>query len=253
MRQRATIVSRLRRLLGNGPNLQFLDPKEAYDLWAETYDAADGNVLLHTEERIIRPLLDSLHLADAEILDAGCGTGRYMLQLLEKCPRRLVGFDSSLRMLDIAQGKFASNSSLSLVNASFAKLPFPSGRFDLILSTLAVDHVPGLAGIMRELTRVLKSGGRIILSCFHPFGALAGWKRTFSVHFRTYAVRYIPYSVADYLNAFSSAGLTVVRVEEPVIDERVKHLYTAMGKEDFYERSKGHPLSLIFVLQKAIS
>ena len=250
MRQKATIVSRLRRLMAAGRNLQFLDPREAYNLWAETYDAVHGNVLLHTEERIIRPLLDSIHLADADILDAGCGTGRYMRQLLEKGPRRLVGLDFSPRMLDIARRKFASNGSLHFVNASLPKLPFQSSRFDFILSTLAVDHTPELAATMRELTRALKPGGTIILSCFHPFGSLAGWKRTFSARSRTYAVRYIPYSVADYLNAFLSAGLTLVRVEEPVIDERVRHLYGAMGKEDFYKRSMGHPLSLIFVLRR---
>lgn len=252
MRQKATILSRLRRLMSAQKSPKMLGPKDAYNLWAESYDDAEGNVLLHTEERVIRPLLDSLNLVNAVILDAGCGTGRYMQQLLEKGPRNLVGFDFSFRMLDIARRKFASAGSPCLVNASFRKLPFRSGRFDLILSTLAVDHTPGLAGTVRELTRTLKPGGTIILSCFHPFGFLTGWKRTFTARLETYAVRYIPYSVADYLNAFTSAGLTLVKVEEPVIDESVRHLYTAMGKEDFYKRSIGHPLSLIFLLRRKI-
>lgn len=251
MRQKATLLSRLRRFVAHrasGP--ESLNARTAYDLWSRSYDDATGNVLLFAEERAVRPLLDSVSLTGATILDAGCGTGRYFPVLLARGPRMLVGFDFSRGMLRTAAGKFNQKGPVHLLEAGFPSLPFKSATFDVVLCTLAIDHTPGLSHAMQELTRVLRSDGTIVLSCFHPFASLLGWKRTFLSERRLYAVQYVPYKTSDYLNAFRSAGLEILRVEEPVIDTTVLHLYRQMGREDFYERSQGHPLCLVFHLRK---
>lgn len=251
MRQKATLFSHLRRLVarrGSGP--ESLDARAAYDLWSSTYDEVSGNVLLFAEQRALRPLLESVPLAGASILDAGCGTGRYFPTLLARKPRLLVGFDFSRGMLSRTAAKFGPEPSVDLLEAGFPSLPFKDASFDLVLSTLAIDHTPHLNKAVQELARVLRSGGTVLLSCFHPFAALSGWKRTFLSEKRLYAVRYFPYKTSDYLNAFRSASLELVRTEEPVIDATVHHLYRQMGREDFFERSQGHPLCLVFQLRK---
>ncbi|MBI4417617.1 MAG: methyltransferase domain-containing protein [Ignavibacteriales bacterium] len=251
MRQKVALLARLRRLVSaRKAQPTALDARTAYDLWSESYDNTTGNALLYSEERVIRPMLESLPITGLNILDAGCGTGRYLSHLLARNPRILVGFDFSPKMLMQAKKKFSTGSAPLLVQASFDGLPFREGSFDFLLSTLAVDHGPSLDATIRELSRVVRPGGTLLLSCFHPFASLTGWKRTFSAKSRWYSVSYVPYKIADYLNAFLSSGLAIARVEEPAIDESVLHLYVTMGKEDFYMRSKGHPLSLIFLLEK---
>lgn len=251
MRQKATLLSRLRRFVAHrasGP--EHLDARTAYDLWSRSYDNATGNVLLFAEERAVRPLLESVPLKGAAILDAGCGTGRYFPSLLAREPRILVGFDFSRGMLRTTAAKFRQKDPIHLLEAGFPSLPFKAASFDLVLCTLAIDHTPGLPYAIQEMARVLQPDGTIVLSCFHPFASLLGWKRTFLSERRLYAVQYVPYKTSDYLNAFRSAGLEIVRVEEPVIDTTVLHLYKHIGREDFYQRSQGHPLCLVFHLRK---
>src|SRR5689334_22761734 len=142
----------IRRLFQARPKV--LDPLEAYELWAATYDAREGNALLHAEQRAVYPMLQQIDLSDKSVLDAGCGTGRY-LELLRGCkPGMLAAIDFAPAMLRVAKAKFPG-ASVFLVGGRIDSIPFADHSFDFVLNTLALDHLPDLHGGVSELARVL--------------------------------------------------------------------------------------------------
>src|ERR1700748_2363707 len=68
----------------------------SFDLWASVYDK-QANPLLALEERWLLQLLPDIKNLD--VLDAGCGTGRWLSLLASKHPRSLTGVDVSPEML----------------------------------------------------------------------------------------------------------------------------------------------------------
>ena len=79
-----------------------LMPQEVFDSWADVYDG-QPNPLLSLEQRLLGPMLADVRGLD--ILDAGCGTGRWLEQLAERSPRSLLGVDTSPAMLKVAASK----------------------------------------------------------------------------------------------------------------------------------------------------
>jgi SAM-dependent methyltransferase len=105
--------------------------------------------------------------AGANALDAGCGTGRNLVDLAAGGPA--VGVDVSLRALGFARRRAAA----PLVCASLEALPFRAGTFAAALSRDVFYMVPDDAAAAREIARVLAPGGVIALSA-PAFNALAG-------------------------------------------------------------------------------
>jgi len=95
---------------------------------------------------------------EALILDAGTGTGRISIPLLER-GARLVGCDLSMKMLTRLQEKF---SSAPLAQADIAHLPFPTHSFDALLSVHVLHLVGPWREALREFRRVLKPGGKYL-------------------------------------------------------------------------------------------
>jgi malonyl-CoA O-methyltransferase len=239
----------IRKLFQPGPKV--LEPFEAYQLWAETYDDREGNALLYAEHRAVYPMLEEAHLPGKRILDAGCGTGRYLELLREFKPRAMVGIDFSPSMLEQAKAKFR-NSDVALLAAGIDALPFADDSFDFVLSTLAIDHLPNLREGVQELSRVLSAPGSMIISLFHPDGLKRGWNRTFrSVNRkRLYAVKYYGHEPSEYTLQFEQCGLEVEETVEPVVDESLKPFYDRAWRSDLYEDFKGAPILLVFRLRK---
>lgn len=229
-----------------------LDPYEGYQLWAETYDDRQGNALLYAEHRSIYPLLEKIQVSGTSVLDAGCGTGRYIEMLRRFKPRMIAGIDFAPKMIELAKAKF-HEPLISLQVASIDSLPFGDHAFDFVLSTLALDHLRNLRDGVRELSRVLRSQGAMIISVFHPRGKRLGWQRTFKTgngQKQLYAVKYYGHPHSEYLSEFQASSLNVEEIVEPVIDESLKPFYERAGRPDLYEQFKGFPLLLIFRLTK---
>jgi SAM-dependent methyltransferase len=108
-----------------------------------------------------------MRAAGARALDAGCGTGRNLVDLAAGGPA--VGVDLSLRALGLARRRGAA----PLVCASVEALPFRHGAFGAVLSRDVLYMVPDDARAAREIARVLAPGGALALSV-PAFDALAG-------------------------------------------------------------------------------
>lgn len=105
------------------------------------------------------------------ILDLGCGTGRRFGAYLQA--RSLaVGIDAALPALRSAQKKFPQTACVQ--SAAWEALPFANSHFDAVLCTLTGEHLEHMHAVLRELHRILKPGGRIVLALHYPKPALAG-------------------------------------------------------------------------------
>jgi malonyl-CoA O-methyltransferase len=247
------VASRIRRSLTSP--LTVLEPFEAYQVWASSYHRTEDNALIFAEESVVRPMLEAALVRGKSVLDAACGAGRHLRVLSQLGPRFLAGVDFSPRMIDEARKGFHFEQDRSIGIARLEHLPFRSETFDLVLCTLALDHVRELTVALGELARVLRTRGSLVISCFHPDGQRLGWVRSFSVknalgRTRRYAVRYYAHPKSAYLDALRSMKVEVVQIAEPVIDERLKPFYERAHRLDLYERFYGLPLLLIFRAEK---
>lgn len=180
---------------------------EGYAIWSREYDA--GNYISQYEEMVVHPVLETLGSV-ADVVDIGTGTGRYALYFAEYCTR-VVGVDGSPEMLSKAREKaqkkgFDNVKWLQGILGS-GQLPLHSNSFDLLMSALMLNHVEDLNVAMSECARVVRPGGTLIFTAFHPAAVLYfGWGAWFETPDRWYNIFTAQHTREDYIDAFEQAG-----------------------------------------------
>jgi SAM-dependent methyltransferase len=94
-----------------------------------------------------------------QVLVDGCGVGSYLSRLVEQA-RLAVGLD-----IELERALEARQKAPVVTCGNGEQLPFPPDYFDLILSHEVIEHVGDDRAAMREIFRVLKPGGRLVLFC----------------------------------------------------------------------------------------
>lgn len=145
--------------------------RAAYDEWAAAYPSEAHNPLMHAEEEAVIARLQGC--AMTRVLDAGAGTGRYTTILRAIGARSVISLDWSREMLVRQAGGAAP------VCGDARRLPFADRAFDLVNASLMAGDIEDLSPWLAEIARVLKPGGRVIYSDFHPTWNERGWLRTF--------------------------------------------------------------------------
>ncbi|HEX5371050.1 MAG TPA: class I SAM-dependent methyltransferase, partial [Dehalococcoidia bacterium] len=177
-----------------------VSPLEGYDLWAEDYDAA-VNPVVAMDRRYTLPVLSPA--PNERILDAGCGTGANLEPLLQ-AGAAPVGIDFSSAMLRVAHRRLPG---VPLCVADLQEpLPIADASFDAALCALVGEHLDGINAVLAELRRVLKQGGRLVFSVYHPEMAAVGIEANFERAGIEYRLGGQPYTLHDYLEAFAEAG-----------------------------------------------
>jgi ubiquinone/menaquinone biosynthesis C-methylase UbiE len=100
-----------------------------------------------------------------DLLDMGCGTGRFTVPLAERV-KSVSGLDLSPMMLATARKKLADRGlAADLREGDMAALPFPDATFDVVVCMLAMMHIPRTdrQQVFHEVARVLRPGGRLVL------------------------------------------------------------------------------------------
>lgn len=136
----------------------FDDRAGSYDEW---YETAMGCLVDRIEKEAIFSYLEPR--PGMKLLDVGCGTGIYALDLAAR-GLDVTGVDVSLPMLERAGAKAAERGlAAKFLEADALQLPFDDGSFDAVISVTALEFVPDLAAALREAFRVLKTGGRLVV------------------------------------------------------------------------------------------
>ncbi len=110
--------------------------------------------------------------AGANVLDVGCGTGASALPAAEAVGSKglVVGVDLAARLLDRARLK-ATGRGLSNVEfrlADMTSLGYPDGHFDDVVSVFSIFFVPDMEGLVRELWRMVRPGGKLAVTTWGP-------------------------------------------------------------------------------------
>ena len=188
-----------------------LDVTAGYALWSATYDAP-GNPLIAVEQPAVWSLLETLTPGLA--LDAACGTGRHTRRLVE-LGHRVIGVDTTPEMLERAR---AAVPGAELARGDLVHLPLQTASMDLAVCSLALDHAPELLSPVRELARVVRPGGRVVISDVHPVMSALGAAAYFQAADGSSAfIRNHRHPHSAYLDAFADCGLQVRRCIEPPI------------------------------------
>jgi cytosine/adenosine deaminase-related metal-dependent hydrolase/ubiquinone/menaquinone biosynthesis C-methylase UbiE len=183
----------------------------AFDRWAQVYDE-QPNPLLQLEHRYLAKMLPVIHLLD--VLDVGCGTGRWLQTLATQSPRSLTGVDASSKMLNRAVAKVGDQAELSV--GECGSLPISSQSKDLILASFVISYLPDLDAFAAECRRVCRTDGDLFLTDMHPATAQrCSWKRSFKAGDTSVELESQSRSLPAILACFEAHGFTLSALIEP--------------------------------------
>ena len=219
---------------------------EAFDAVADLYDT-QPNPLLALEQRVLGSILPQVRGLD--VLDAGCGTGRWLHLLSRQSPRRLLGFDISSRMLLQAVTKLGSQCDLRL--GTCTAMPFASAEADMVLSSFVVSYVDDLEAFAHEVDRVARPGAAVFLTDMHPgTEATCQWKRSFSTSGSSIDVPAHEWSLDQVKEAFLERKLEFISLLEPALGREERVIFEQCGRPDLYESASAHPAIYVLQLRK---
>jgi ubiquinone/menaquinone biosynthesis C-methylase UbiE len=226
--------------------IEELDTEAGYRLWAETYDSRP-NPLVEMEEPIVRSMIDRLPPGIA--VDAACGTGR-QAAYLEQHGHHVIAVDASDAMLAKARQRVPS---AEIRPGNLTNLPVADAGADLAICTLALTHSQDLERPIAELARVVRHGGRVILSDVHPVAVVTGAQAFFrsADGARAFVQNYVHWP-SHYLKEFRKTSLLVLDCREPEMDQAtVERLAPASTTRHWLRQALlGLPFALIWELER---
>ena len=154
-----------------------MERRELFDEWPRRYDewftTPIGLLVKKYESELLLSLLGPR--SEELVLDAGCGTGIFTLDILSFGPR-VIGVDLSLPMLLRAVEK-TKGYAFEAVLADMTRLPFLENSFDRVVSVTALEFIEDGEGVVGELFRVAKKGGLIVVATLNSLSPWADRRR----------------------------------------------------------------------------
>lgn len=175
---------------------------------AAGYDLLIWLVTLGQEARLREKLLDPARLEPGEsVLDVGCGTGGLAIAAKRHVGQTgsVSGIDASAPMIARARRKARkAGMEVNFETGIAQSLPFPDARFDVVLNTVMLHHLPRKARYecVGEMRRVLKSSGRLLVA---EFGGAAPHGKGPLSHFHSHG----QIKPRELLELVGDAGFTI--------------------------------------------
>ena len=152
-----------------------MSQERLFDDWPDKYDewftTPIGKLVKEFETDIILSFLNPEK--GQKILDAGCGTGLFTVEILKK-QAKVVGLELSLPML-LRAGERATGAHFNRIQGDMLQLPFIDECFDKTVSITAIEFIKDVEGAVRELFRVTRRGGTVIVATLN---SLSPWAIT---------------------------------------------------------------------------
>ncbi len=215
----------------------YLTPADGYSLWANTYDH-EPNPMLSLERRVLEPLLPNLGRCD--VVDLGCGTGRWLEVLKRTGARSLVGVDLSREMLSVAETKLGD--AARLLCTDYADAPLASDSADIVFCNFVLSYIDGAEQLFRIVRRILRPGGLLYLSDVHPETASAqNWRRGVQADNSFREIRTHRRAISAVVELCRKAGLELSFRGEPQFGDSEQILFEQSGKREYFEHIRELP------------
>ena len=225
----------------SGAEVRRVSAREGYQLWAPTYDD-DPNPLLALEERGLDPLLPNLKGKD--VLDVGCGTGRWLRKLQNRGARSAVGVDLAAEMAVRAAVSPFLRGSLVLADCLF--LPLRERVADVILCSFTLGHIADIHALGYELARVARQRADVFLTELHPDAQARGWRCGFRHATGPIEVQGFVYTRHDVECAFGCEGLSLQAVHDLRLGEPERLIFARAGKSGMFEAACRAPAVVVY-------
>jgi SAM-dependent methyltransferase len=125
----------------------------------QTHELEDHHWWYRGRRRIIAQLIDSLSLEPgARVLDAGCGSGRNMVDLEH------LGTITGVEIADASVERARARGVGEVIQCSVTSLPFADDYFDLVVCLDVIEHIADEHGALTELHRVVRPGGGLLVT-----------------------------------------------------------------------------------------
>ena len=231
-----------------------------YDHIAEGYSAENETSLPNAYYE--RPAMLELagDVTGRRILDAGCGSGPLFSALRDR-GAIVTGIDASAGMLELARRRLGDDADLRVADLA-GPLPFPDGAFDDVIASLVLHYLEDWGPTLAELRRVLRPGGRLLVSVDHPFVItlmqhMAGEKPSYfgtrnrieewTMGGQTTQMSFWDRPLHAMTEAFTAAGFRISVISEPPFVPEARELFP----EEFRERTGTRFLSFLFFVLDA--
>jgi SAM-dependent methyltransferase len=200
-------------------------------------------------------------LQGKKVLDLGCSTGFYTQYALEH-GAEVTGVDASRSLIGILKEKIQGQKATLHCGDIGQPMPFlKPDYYDVAICSLVMDYVKNWNALLAELYRVVKKGGRVIISTGHPFSQYLYMKRkrqNISYHaFKMYedswgggtkrplTTHYYIRPLNEVLRPFIQSKFKIISIDEPLPDDNCRQI-----DPETYKKLMERPGFLFIVLEK---
>jgi len=167
----------------------------------------------------LSPLQNGLYL------DIGCGTGNYTIALSQK-GLMIDGIDPSIEMLKVARSK---NSKIKWLQATAEDVPVATQSIDGIICSLTIHHWHDLSSAFKELHRVLKPKGKVVIFTSTPEQMKGYWLNHYFPKMLQDSIQQMP-SEEVVLSAMKDVGFSNIVTEQYNVKTDLQDLFLYAGK-----------------------
>ena len=180
-----------------------------WDRVAWVYDVFANGINRRANRAMCAAVAEQIGPED-EVLECACGTGLLTGAIAARC-RALTATDFSGKMLAQAERKYAKCGNVQFAQADITKLDYPDGHFDAVVAANVIHLLDEPLQALRELDRVCRSGGRLIIPTYMNRTAKGTTNRVSGAIGRAGADFKREFTLESYQAFFTAAGYTGAR------------------------------------------